>query len=59
MLVIARPAAKFYGEARVYQLLLVLSLLPVVQGFQNIGLLMHRKEVNFKKIVWLELLTNS
>jgi len=58
MIVIARPAAKFYGEARVYQLLLVLSLLPVVQGFQNIGFLMHRKEVNFKKIVWLELATN-
>ncbi len=58
MLVIARPAAKFYGEARVYELLLVLSLFPLIQGFQNIGLLMHRKEVNFKKIVWLELLTN-
>jgi O-antigen/teichoic acid export membrane protein len=58
MLVIARPAAKFYGEARVYELLLVLSLLPLIQGFQNIGLLLHRKEVNFKKIVWLELLTN-
>ena len=58
MIVIARPAAKFYGDARVYPLLLGLSLLPVIQGFQNIGLLMHRKEVNFKKIVWLELLTN-
>jgi len=58
MLVIARPAAKFYGEARVYELLLVLSLLPLIQGFQNIGLLIHRKEVNFKKIVRLELLTN-
>ena len=58
MLVIARPAAKFYGEARVYELLLVLSLFPLIQGFQNIGLLIHRKEVNFKKLVWLELLTN-
>jgi len=58
MLVMARPAAKFYGEGRVYQLLLVLSLLPLIQGFQNIGLLIHRKEVNFKKIVRLELLTN-
>ena len=58
MLLIARPAAKFYGEARVYELLLVLSLFPLIQGFQNIGLLIHRKEVNFKKLVWLELLTN-
>jgi len=58
MLAVARPAAKFYGEARVYQLLLVLSLLPLIQGLQNIGLLMYRKEVNFRKIVWLEILTN-
>ena len=48
MLVVARPAVKFYGEACVYELLLVLSLLPLIQGFQNIRLLMHRKEVNFK-----------
>ena len=36
MLVMARPAAKFYGDARVFQLLLVLSLLPLIQGLQNI-----------------------
>jgi len=58
MIVLARPAARFYGEARVFDLLLVLSLLPLIQGFQNIGLLIHRKRVNFKKIVWLELSTN-
>ena len=58
MLALARPAAEFYGEARVYHLLLVLSLLPLIQGFQNIGLLIHRKKVNFQKIVWLELSTN-
>ena len=58
MLALARPAAKFYGEARVFELLLVLSVLPLLQGFQNIGLLIQRKGVNFKKIVWLELITN-
>ncbi len=58
MLALARPAANFYGEARVFELLLVLSLLPLIQGFQNIGLLIHRKSVNFKRIVWLELITN-
>ena len=30
MLCLARPAARFYGEARVYELLLVLSLLPLI-----------------------------
>jgi O-antigen/teichoic acid export membrane protein len=58
MLALARLAARFYGEARVYELLLVLSLLPLIQGFQNIGLMIYRKGVNFQKIVWLELTTN-
>ena len=58
MLALARPAARFYGEARVFELLLVLSLLPLLQGFQNIGLMIYRKGVNFRKIVWLELSTN-
>jgi O-antigen/teichoic acid export membrane protein len=58
MLVLAQPAARFYGEARVHELLLVLSLLPLIQGFQNIGLMIYRKRVNFQKIVWLELSTN-
>ena len=58
MLALAGPAAAFYGEARIHELLLVLSLLPLIQGFQNIGLLIYRKRVNFQKIVWLELSTN-
>jgi O-antigen/teichoic acid export membrane protein len=58
MLALARPAAKFYGEPRVFQLLLVLSVLPLIQGFQNIGLMIYRRGVHFRKIVWLELLTN-
>ncbi|HEV7680858.1 MAG TPA: oligosaccharide flippase family protein [Pyrinomonadaceae bacterium] len=58
MLALARPAAKFYGEPRVSQLLLVLSVLPLIQGFQNIGLMIYRRGVHFQKIVWLELSTN-
>jgi PST family polysaccharide transporter/lipopolysaccharide exporter len=58
MLALARPAAKFYGEPRVSQLLLVLSVLPLIQGFENIGLMIYRRRVHFQKIVWLELSTN-
>lgn len=58
MLALARPAARFYGEAKVSELLIVLSLLPLLQGFQNVGLIIYRKRVNFQKIVWLELSTN-
>lgn len=58
MLVLAQPAADFYGEAKVFDLLVLLSLLPLLQGFQNVGLMIYRKGVNFQKIVWLELSTN-
>jgi len=33
-------------------------LLPFIQGFQNIGLLIYRKKIDFRLIVWLELATN-
>lgn len=58
MLALAGPAASFYGATRVRDLLLVLSLLPLIQGFQNIGLMIYRKSVNFQRIVWLEVTTN-
>src|SRR5688572_30849134 len=54
MVALAWPASRFYGEPRVHELLLVLSLLPLMQGFQNIGMMIYRKGVNFQKIVWLE-----
>ena len=55
---VAYPAARFYREEKLYQILLLFSLLPFIQGFQNIGLLIYRKKINFRKIVWLELVTN-
>lgn len=55
---LAYPAARFYREERLYQILLLFSLLPFIQGFQNIGLLTYRKKVDFRGLVWLELATN-
>jgi O-antigen/teichoic acid export membrane protein len=55
---VAYPAARFYREERLYEILLLFSLLPFIQGFQNIGLLIYRKKINFRRIVWLELATN-
>jgi lipopolysaccharide exporter len=55
---VAYPAARFYREERLYEILLLFSLLPFIQGFQNIGLLIYRKQINFSRIVWLELATN-
>jgi len=56
--VVAYPASRFYREDSLYQILLLFSLLPFIQGFQNIGLLIYRKKINFRRIVWLELSTN-
>ena len=55
---VAYPAARFYREEKLYEILLLFSLLPFIQGFQNIGLLIYRKKINFRRIVWLELATN-
>jgi O-antigen/teichoic acid export membrane protein len=55
---VAYPSARFYREDRLYEILLLFSLLPFIQGFQNIGLLIYRKKINFRWIVWLELATN-
>jgi O-antigen/teichoic acid export membrane protein len=56
--VVAYPASRFYREDSLYQILLLFSLLPFIQGFQNIGLLIYRKKVDFRGLVWLELATN-
>jgi lipopolysaccharide exporter len=55
---LAYPTAKFYREVRLYEILLLFSLLPFIQGLQNIGLIMYRKQLNFRRIVWLELTSN-
>ncbi|HEV7473086.1 MAG TPA: oligosaccharide flippase family protein [Pyrinomonadaceae bacterium] len=55
---LAYPVAKFYREVRLYEILLLFSLLPLIQGLQNIGLLIYRKQLKFRRIVWLELTTN-
>jgi O-antigen/teichoic acid export membrane protein len=55
---LAYPASQFYREARLYEILLLFSLLPFIQGLQNIGLLLYRKQLQFRRIVWLELTTN-
>jgi O-antigen/teichoic acid export membrane protein len=48
------PTTKFYGDERLFAISLFISLTPLVQGFQNIGLLILRKQVSLKRIVWFE-----
>jgi len=54
----AYPTARFYGSAELMTVLCALAIAPVIQSFQNIGLLRHQKRVEFRRLVLLEQLTN-
>ncbi len=58
LLVFAYPMSRFYGQQQLRVIISVLSLTIVIQGFQNIGLVILRKEISFARIFWYELATN-
>lgn len=55
----AFPMSRFYGQAQLKVIIPILGLVTLVQGFQNIGLVMLRKEISFARIFWYELATNT
>ena len=58
VLAAAYPTARFYGSAELLPVMLALAAAPLIQGFHNIGLVMQQKRVDFRRVVWLEQLTN-
>ncbi|MEP6719609.1 MAG: oligosaccharide flippase family protein [bacterium] len=54
----AFPTSRFYGQPQLKIIIPILGLVSLVQGFQNIGLVILRKEVSFARIFWYELATN-
>jgi lipopolysaccharide exporter len=54
----AFPISQFYGQAQLSVMIPILGLTTLVQGFQNIGLVILRKEISFARIFWYELATN-
>lgn len=54
----AYPLASFYGQPRLHVIIPVLSLSILIQGLQNIGLVILRKQIGFARIFWYELATN-
>lgn len=54
----AFPMSRFYGQPQLSVIIPVLGLITLVQGFQNIGLVILRKEISFARIFWYELATN-
>lgn len=54
LLALAYPAAWFYGEPRVAAVLAALSIAPLIQGFENIGVVAFRKDLNFRaEFLWV------
>lgn len=54
----AFPVSRFYGQPQLRGIIPLLGLIVLVQGFQNIGLVILRKEISFARIFWYELVTN-
>jgi lipopolysaccharide exporter len=46
---VSEPATRFYREPRLGPVLYVLALAALVQGFENVGTVQFRKELNFGK----------
>ena len=49
LVVLAIPAGRFFDEPRVEAVLYLVALGALVQGFQNIGIVAFRKELDFRK----------
>ena len=50
--------ADFYGEPQLETLLWVISLTFLMDGFQSIGLVRLNRELNFRRLMWVQLSTN-
>ena len=55
----AFPMARFYGQPQLRVIIPFLACANLVQGFQNIGLVLLRKESDFGRIFWFDLATNT
>lgn len=49
LLLLANPAAVFFEEPRLTEIMYFLALATLIHGFENIGIVAFRKELNFRK----------
>lgn len=54
LLLAVYPVARFYHEPLLLQIMPVIAITPFIQGFQNIGLVLWRKGLNFAPLVAYE-----
>ena len=55
MCVLARPMASFFGEPRVEVMMYVMALGPLIQGFDNVGVIAFTKDLELHKEFWFSL----
>ena len=55
----AVPLSHFYRQPQLKIIIPVLGLVTIVQGLQNTGMVMLRKEISFARIFWFEVITNA
>jgi lipopolysaccharide exporter len=51
LLLLSYPASLYFHNSRVFAVLALCSLTPLLTGFTNVGLVLLRKEVNFKNVI--------
>jgi O-antigen/teichoic acid export membrane protein len=55
LLVLASPAGEFFSDERIASIVMWLALGSAAQGFENIGVVAFRKELELHKDFWLQL----
>ena len=56
LLALAAPVAAFYGDPRVFWVLICLAFNPLLVSLENIGVVAFRKELQMHKEFWLQLI---
>lgn len=59
LLTVAPALAAFYSEPRLEEVLWILALLTMLEGFENPGIVDFRKKMRFHQEFWLQLIPNA
>jgi O-antigen/teichoic acid export membrane protein len=49
MIALMQPAVGFFGEPRLAAIMLALAAIPLIQGFENVGIVEFRKQLEFDR----------
>lgn len=58
LLGMAWPASWFFGDARLFPVLAIISVTPAITGLTNIGLILLQKEISFRVVTYQKLATD-